>query len=807
MKQPMESFVRDLKHGVRVLLRTPAVTLLMIFALALGIGMNASSFISIGALVLHPFPFPSLDRIMMLQESMPRLPNEREAAAPANFRDWQEQNRSFQRMAAFRPVEAALTSSGEPERVDATAVTADFFPLLGIAPELGRTFRPDEIETAHARVTVVSHGFWVRRLSASPAAVGETVSLDGRRYSIVGVMPSDFNFPLENEIWVPLTLTNAQAADRAGRNLSVLGLLKPGVSTAAARADMQTIALRLARRYPDANEGRTVVVTPLRELTNAIGSRFVVVLMAASGFVLLLACVNIANLQLVQAVRRQREVAVRTALGAGRLEILRQLATESILIGIPGGALGLCLASWDIAARMRYLVPPQVFYWVAGMRNMRVDGTVAWFAFALALAAAMLCTLPAALHLISRRVTQETNESLKAGGRGGDSRSAGRLRNIFAIAEIALALVLLIGAGLQVRAFNRMLEVNSGFNPKNLLTMQTTLAAGRYATPEQIRTFSVRALAALERLPGVRSVAVNSVSGQATAFLQEGRPAPRPGEPRPLIHAVTPQYFATLRLPILSGRGIGDQDSENSPAVVVVNQTIARHYWPAADPIGQHIRWSASGPWLTVVGVSGDVKDWFSGRPSPRAYVPFAQAPVRSLSLLLRTAAHPMMAARAATAQVHQIDPLQPVFDVKSMDQQIFEETSGVRASAIMMSGYALIAFLLAISGVYAVVSYSVAQRTHEIGIRIALGADRGRVMRLTLGQALRIAGAGLAIGIPAAFALTRLMAGVLYNTIALDAVTFAAFAGSLAFCALLAGYVPARRAAATDPIAALRQE
>ncbi|HZU25787.1 MAG TPA: ABC transporter permease [Bryobacteraceae bacterium] len=804
----MDSLLRDLRHGVRLLANKPGATLLMIVALALGIGLNASSFMMVDALVLHPLPFPNLGRIMSIAETIPKLRAERDAVAPANFRDWREQSRSFDRLAAFRPLEGALTGGPEAEHIMATAVSPDFFPLLGISPELGRTFRADENEPARAGVAVVSHGFWLSRLSSSPHLLGSSLSLDGRRYTIVGVMPADFNLPLGNEIWVPLAFNTGESADRAQRSLAVLGLLRPGVSVLRARQDLHGIAVRLARAYPLTNEGREVLVTPIRDTVNEGTDRFTLVLMATAGFVLLLACVNIANMQLARAVQRQKEIAVRTAIGAGRWHILRQLLTESVLLAIPGGALGLCLAAWDMDLRGR-LIPAQVYYWVAGIRNMRVDGRVVAYTFALSLIAAVLCVLPAALRLISSRMATDTSEALKECGRSSSgASSAGRMRTAFATAEVCLALVLLIGAGLMVRTFQRMLAVNAGFDPNNLLTMQTSLSATRYHADAQIRGFADRSLPALQSVPGVNEAAVDSVAPPAEAFYRQGSPEPRPGEPVPSIHAVTPRFFAALRLPLLSGRAIESSDGPAAEGVVVLSEVVARHYWPGDNPIGRRIRLhGADTRWLTVIGVCGDVREWFNGRPVPRAYVPFHQSPQRSLSLLLRTSVDPTLAATGARARMHEVDRAQPMFDIKTMQQQLAEETSGVRASAVSMIIYAAIALLLAISGVYAVVSYSVEQRTHEIGIRIALGAGRAQVVRMTLGQALRIAAVGLAIGIPAAFALMRLMSAVLYGAVALDALTFAAFAATLAACALLAGYLPARRAASTDPIAALRHE
>jgi len=805
----MNTFVRDLSHGFRVLKKTPAASLLMIGALGVGIGMNTAMYSFLSALILHPLPYPHLQRIMIVEESVARLRDKGDAVSPANFRDFRDQSRSaFQFLAAFRPIDAELTGAGEPERLDAVAVSADFFPVFGLQPALGRVFRDDEMHPGRAGVAVVSNGFWQRRMAADPSAIGRTILLNGRVLTIIGVMPEDFNFPLENEVWVPLALDNREANDRRNRSLAALGLLKPGVPLASAREQIHAIALRLAHQYPDTNEGRDALLTPIRQRTNEGTDRFTSVLMITAGFVLLLACVNIGNMQLTRAVARQREMAVRTALGAGRWQIVRQLLIETLLLAVPGAVMGLLLASFDLDLT-RTTIPAQVLHWVAGMKSVRMDGSVVVFTIVLSFVAAVLCMLPAMARLISGRQIRELNESLKDTGRSNTAGAGSdRLRRLFAVCQIALALVLLIAAGLMVRTFRRMLDVSYGFDPKNILTMQVSLGAARYPADAQLRSFSERAVAGMRTLPGVRNAAVaSSLPGGAALFL-DGRPDPRPGDPRPAIHAVSSGYFETLRLPIQAGRGITDRDGADSPRVVVVAESVARHYWPGMDPVGQRIRLNARDAQpLTVAGVCGDLKDWFSGNPAPTIFIPLSQAPQRDLQLLLRTDGDPMQLAGAARTAIHRVDPAQPVFAVKSEEDAIAEESSGVRAAAISMSSYALVALLLAISGVYSVVSFSVAQRTHEFGIRMALGADPRRVVRMTLAQALRISAVGLAIGIPAAIALTRLMASVLYNTIALDASTFVALAAALALCSLIAGYLPARRAAATDPVSALRHE
>jgi len=524
--------------------------------------------------------------------------------------------------------------------------------------------------------------------------------------------------------------------------------------------------------------------------------------------VLLLACANVANLQLARATARQREMAVRAALGAGRFRLARQLIVESLVIASLGGGLGLWLAIWNVDFQ-KSSIPAQVLKWVAGMRNLQIDPSVITFTFAAALMAGVLCSLPSIGQLLFRKTTVLLAETLKEGGRASsDGPARSRLRSALVVAEVALALVLLVGAGLMVKTFQHMLTLNAGFNPKNLLTMRVALPASHYRTSSQMAAFYDRALRGLDSVPEVKAAGASGSLGTAEGLYIEGRPEPRSGEPRPSIRAVSERYFQAMGIPVLEGRSISRQDGAESPRVVLVSESVAHHYWPASDAIGRRIRLgNAQSPWLTVVGVCGDSKHWFTGEPQPSAYVPYLQAPQLSMLLLMRTTGDPMQIANAARAEVHGVDRNQPVYDLKSMEQSIAEETSGVRSSAITMATYAAIALLLAVTGIYAVIAYSVVQRTHEIGLRLALGAGRRDIVRMVLGQAFGMAAIGLAIGIPVAFILTRVMASALYGVVSVDALAFVAFTLALAASALFAGYIPARRATRVDPVIALHHE
>lgn len=804
----MTNLLRDFRYGLRVLLKSPGATAVAVLALALGIGANSSSFIWVSALVLHPLAYPDQGRIMTLWEANPKVRAERDPVAPANFFDWKEQSRSFTQLAAYQAWDANLTGIGDPERIQACRVSPELFALLGLKPLAGRTFAQDEAEPARAGVVVVSQGFWQRRLASAPDALGKALLVDDRRYTVIGVMPDDFDFPLATELWAPLALSREEKDQRAAHSLAVLGRLKPQVPLAQARAEMDTIARRLEQQYPQTNESRGAAVVPLRDLTNEVTDRFVMTLLGAAVFVLLLACANIANLQLARATARQKEMAIRAALGAGRLSIARQLLAENILIALLGGGLGLFVASWNLEWS-KSSIPPLVLRFVAGMRTVRIDTGVALFTLAASVVTGVLVALPAVFQLLRPRAAGDLNQTLKEGGRGASSAPAGsRLRSALVVVEVSLALVLLVGAGLMVGTFQRMLALNPGYNPKNLLTMEIALPTLKYRENSQVTGFYDRLLANLETTPQVKAAGASGWVGTAAGLYVEGRPEPRPGEPQPEIRAVSEHYFQTMQLPISRGRSISRQDGADSPRVVVLSDTVARHYWPGSDPIGRRIKLgNPRAPWLTVVGVCGDVKNWFTAEPLPAAYVPYFQAPQPAMQLVMRTAGDPLDAVSTARAEVRAVDKNQPVYDVKSMDQRISDQSSGVRAAATSMSTNAAIALLLAATGIYAVISYTVARRTHEIGIRMALGAGQGDVLRMVVWQAFRTAGLGLAIGILLAFLLARVMSSVLYNVIALDPLTFAAFTTLLAVSALLACYLPARRAAGVDATVALHHE
>jgi predicted permease len=800
----MTHLIEDVRLAFRGFRKTPGVTAVIVLALALGIGVNASCFVYISGLLLHPFPYPELDRIMTVWESPADQPGDRGAVSPANFLDLKDTAASFAALSALRPWSANLSGIGDPERVQACQVTPEFFNVLGIAPSLGRSLTAEDSEPGRGTV-VVSRGFWTSRLGSNPSAIGKTVSLNGAPYTIVGVMPESFNFPLETEMWVPLALTTAEQHDRASHSVSLLGRLKPGIPAGQARVELATLGHRLAAEHPDTNRDRTFQTVPLLELADSYTARFLLTLLVTAGFVLLLACANVANLFLVRLADRQREIAIRSAMGASRARIVTQLLVESGVIALISGVIGLDFAAWIVAHRN---IPPEVYKLVGGLKTAHVDTTTVLLTLGLSLLAGLLCALPSLTLVLRESASARLSDSLKESGRSGSGgRARTRLRTTLAVFEVTIALILLIGAGAMVRTFQRFLNLNPGFDKTNLLTMQIALPQPKYAANTAVASFYQRLVDGMSNLRDTRATAA-AADLPVDAMYIEGRPDPRPGETVPEMQSVTGGYFEALRLPVTAGRAIAASDDRDHPLAVVLNESLARQYWPGGSPIGRHVRLSKSDPrWLTVVGISGDTRHWFSSQPEPRAYVSFLQFPAPDATVYIRTVGDALQFAPAARAEVHKIDRTQAVFEVKTMEQRIAEETSGVRASSSSMVMYALIGLFLAASGIYGVISYSVARRTHEIGIRMALGADRATVLRLTLRDAIRIGAIGLGIGVPLAFAMIRAMSSALYGIIQLDGSTFFGLTLVLAICAVAAGYIPALRASRLDPVTALRND
>jgi putative ABC transport system permease protein len=797
----MAAFFQDLQYAARTLMKARSAAGIAILALALGIGVNVSAFIAVNGIILHPLPFPNLDRIVTIWEDNPRVRLDRTASATANFLDLQIQARSFQYLAACRSLLATLRTGSASETVRLAQVSPAFFDVLSGKAALGR------IPRGESHAIVVSDSFWKTRLASSQEVIGRTLNLAQGSFTIAGVMPDNFDYPLGTEVWSPLLLTPAEGQQRSVHDLLLLGLLKPGVAVSQANSEAAAIAARLASEHPATNRDRSFDVIPLREFSEGVTNRFLSVILSTAGFVLLLACANIGNLQLARAAGRRKEIAVRAALGAGRFQIARHLLAESLLLSIAAGCLGVVLADWN-NVYSKQNIPAIAMRIVPGLRTMRVEPSVLVFAFLVSILAGVLCSLPAIFELSRRATRLNLIDSLRERISPSSQQSSGIFRSALVVSELALALVLLIGAGLMVKTFDRLLALNQGFDPKNLITAQVSLPVPEYADPAGRLAYYDRALEALLQIPGVSSSAVSSNQGNPPHFAIEGRPDLRPSDPLPSIIAISSRYLESLGIPLLEGRAIAPADRSSSPLTVVLSKTFAHHYWPNSNPIGHRVKFAASQDWLTVVGVSDDViSDWFNGKPSNRAYVSYAQFVPSSAEFIARTSGDPLALIPAARAQLQSIAPTVPLFDFKTMEQAMAEERSGVHAAATTMTSYAIIALLLAITGIYAVVSYLVSMRTRDIGVHMALGATRLRVLKMMMRQTGVLIFVGLACGIALSLVLTRLMAHVLFDVVQLNPQVWIALTASLLAAALLAAYLPALRATRIDPIAALRNE
>lgn len=803
----MIGFFQDLRYAARGLLHSRLTTVIAVLALALGIGVNASSFVSIDSIVLHPLPYPRLERIVTIWGTLPKVRTEQTPLSTADYLDLRSATNSFATVAAYRGWDASLTSSGIPERIDAELVSSSFFSVLGTNAQLGRTFQ-QEAQADHARVAVVSEGFWKSHLAGSSAAIGKPIFLNNSGYTVIGVMPDRFDFPLGTEIWAPLTLTAAEQRDRDHQNLMSIALLRPGVGPQQASAELANIAARLQQQYPLTNQDRSATVLPLKSIADGVTNHFVVTLLGAAGFVLLLACANIGNLQLARATNREKEIAVRAALGASRFQIARELFAEALLISAAASVLGLLLASWNHAF-MKSTIPPLALRIVPGLRTMHVDGTVILFTIGVSFLAGILCSLPAIGQVVLRRMRADLHNTLRGrGGAQGSTPSRNALRTALIVFELALALVLLVGAGFMVKTFERLLYVNQGFDPKNLLRMQVSLPTAQYRDPAQLVSFYDGVLDRFATLHGASASGLTSYLGPADHLAIEGLPEPRPGEPRPDVRSISGHYLESMRIPMVEGRSISAADRSQSPRIVVLSENIARHYFPHSSAVGHKIQLNAGSGWLTIVGVSANViEDWFQNQPASLAYVSYAQFPGSQATLFVRTQGDPLQLAASALHDIRRVSKDVPVYEVKSMEQAMYEERGGVRAAAGTMTTYAVVALLLAVTGIYAVISYFVAARTHDIGVHMALGASRVQVLGMTMKQSLRFIGAGLLFGIPLAVLLSQLMSRALFNVVQLDVSTFVVFAAVLVASGLLASYLPSRRATRIDPMTALRNE
>ena len=804
----MGTLLQDVRHGLRLLLRAPGFTAVAVAALAIGIGANTAIFSVVNTLLIQRLPYPDADRLAVVWEH--NIPRDRKnnVISPGNFIHWRELNQSFEGLAAVgMTFNLTLTGHGDPVEIPFQYVTAAFFPVVGVAPAMGRPFTEAE-DRPQSRVVVISDRFWRRRLAADPAILQKGITLEGEAYSVVGVMPPGFSFLDKTvDLWVPIGFT-AQSRTPRGRWMIGVGRLKPGVTFDQAQRDMARVHEELTRRFPDFNTGWTARVVPLRQqLTGDIRAALYVML-GAVGFVLLIACANVANLLLARATARQRELAVRSALGAGRGRLVRQMLAESLVLAFAGGVAGLLLAWWALhllrtAAAER--LPVQRLEFIA------VDGWVLGFT----LLASIVCGVLFGLIPAFSAAGAGLNESLKEGGRTGSAARGKRARSAFVVVEVALALVLLVGAGLLVRSFVRLVNVDAGFDRDRTVTMRVSLPGSRYPNAPQRTQFFHRLFERIAPLPGVQAAGAVSFLpmvglGAATGYEVVGEPPPPAGqEPVCDVRVITNDYFKAMGIPVLRGRLFNEQDATDATNKVIVNETMARRHWPNQDPIGRKVKisWNDTRE-DEIVGVVGDVRhQGLDATPRSMTYWPHARFAYGSMTLAVRTAGEPAAVVGAVSRVIREHDPNLAVADVQTLDQVIEKSVAQRRLTMLILGIFACAAMVLAAVGIYGVIAYSVTQRTQEIGIRLALGAQRSDVLRMVMRQSAVLALTGIAIGAVGALALTRLMTDLLFEVKPFDPLTFVAVSGVLAAIAMLASFVPGRRATRVDPVVALRAE
>jgi putative ABC transport system permease protein len=787
-------------------LKSPGFTLVAVAVLALGIGANTAIFSVVNAVLLRPLPYPGAERVVAFEGVNPSEGITRSNLSAPDFADWRAAQQSFEALAMFTSGSANLTGGDEPERVGASAVSADFFRALGVGAARGRALLPEDDAPGGGEVVVISNGLWVRRFGADPGVVGRRVEVNGRGLEVVGVMPAGFDFPQRAEVWMPLQLDVAKEP-RDNRSYQVVGRLREGVTLEAARAEMDALTARLALSYPVTNGGWGLRLDRLQDSIVGQLRALLFVLLGAVGLLLLIACANVANLTLVRAASRRREVAVRLALGASRWRVVRQMLTESLLLALAGGALGVGLSVWltELLVAMSPRNTPR-------LAETALDARVLLFATAATLLTGLVFGLAPALQASKA----DLNDALKEGGRG-LAEARGRARGLLVVLEIAVSLVLLVGAGLLVKSFARLRQVDPGFDASNVLTMRVSLPGARYPEPLKKAEFYASLVERVRALPGVESAAATislplngSNLSVGRSFVREGRPLAPESSEDAAYSVITPEYFRAMRIPLRAGRDFNDRDDAGSTMVAVINEPLARKIFPGEDPLGKHITvWRDEEFPREIVGVVGETKpNGLDSEPKLQVYVPERQdADWGGMSLVVRAQGDPEALTQAVRNEVRALDRDQPVYDVKTLERVVADSTAYRRLAAVLMAGFACVALVLACVGLYGVISYAVARRTHEIGIRMALGARPRDVLRMVLRQGGALVLAGVGVGVAAALAATRALASMLYEVSAADATVYAFVALLLAAVALVACLVPARRATKVDPMEALRYE
>jgi predicted permease len=802
----METLRQDLRYGARMLMKNPGFTLIAVITLALGIGANTAIFSVVNAVLLRPLPFKEPDRLMAIFET--RLPQFQEMSlSPGNFLDWKEQNTVFERLVAYRSASFNLIGTGDPQRLPGISVTEGFLALLGAQPRLGRDFSPEEYQREHANVVILSHWLWERRFGGDPKVLGQEITLDGRNYTIVGVMPATFAWA--TGLLTPMAFTAQEAQDHGSHYLAAIGRLKPGVTLDQARAEMSAIAGRLAAQYPGVNRDMNVRILPLLELTVRDVKTALLVLFVAVAFVLLIACVNVVNLMLARVAERQKEIGIRVALGAGRARIVRQLLTESALLALLGGAAGLLLAKYgrDLLLALAPQNLPRV-------GDASLDGSTLAFTAVITLLTGTIFGLVPALQVTNSR-GPNLNETLKDAGRvATESRRRRLMRNALIVLEVASALVLLVGAGLMIKSLWRLQKVDPGFDPERALTVSVALPRRKYPEANRQAAFFQQLIEKVGTLPGVQTVGATSIlplsaGDDVSSFGIQGRPSLPPEFQSTNIYSVSSGYFKAMGIRLIRGRLFTERDTKDSPRIIIINEWIAKTIFLDEDPIGKQIRIDNQGDiWFEIVGIVSDVKLGGIDRATPlQTYLPYTQRTLSNMTLIVRAEGRLAGLTAAIRKEVLQLDKEQPISGVRTLNQVFSASIAQRRFSTLLLGVFAAVALALAAVGVYGVLSYAVTQRTHEIGIRMALGAGRRDVLKLVVGRGMFLTLIGMAAGLAAAFALTRVMSALLFEVSATDRLTFGSSALLLGAVALLACWIPARRATKVDPLTALKHE
>ncbi|HKP87961.1 MAG TPA: ABC transporter permease [Blastocatellia bacterium] len=811
----MDTLIQDLRYGFRALVKSRSFTIVAVIALALGIGANTAIFSVVDAVLLRPLPYKNPEQLALIWHNYPQINLPQASICVPCYVEYRDMTSSFEQVATSTGWSVNLTGTGEPERLQGAKATFNYFSTLGAEPAQGRTFVEEEDKPGNNRVAVLSHGLWARRFGSDPNIVGATITLDGQSYNVIGIMPADFVVPQSVDLWSPIAFTPEQlaATNHGNEFLTVIARLKPGVTLGQAQAEMDTLAEQLRPQFYGPNWGISLV--SLRE--QLVGSaRFpLLILLGTVAAVLLIACTNVANLLLARASARQKEIAIRTALGATRARVVRQLLTESVLLALAGGLFGLGIAYLGI--RLIVVgVPQNISNSILGWKLIGLNPQVLGFTVLVSLITGIIFGLIPAFHASK----PDLNDSLKEGGRtGSEGGRRNFVRSVLVVVEVAMALVLLVVAGLLIRSFARLQEVNPGFNPQNVLSMQLSLPRSKYAETDQLSAFYDQALERIKTLPGAQFAAFGtnlpmSGNNSSASFAVEGLQVP-PGESSPHgdPHMVSADYFKTMQIPLLAGRYFDERDSKDSLPVTIVDETLAKRYWPDEDAVGKRIaaffESSQNQPkWRQVVGVVKNVKRYgLDGKIKEQYYFPQSQNPQRSMYLLVRTATDPTSLVAPIRDAIHEVDKDQPIFRVMTMEQVVSNSVAQPRFTTVLLAIFAGVALLLAAVGIYGVMSYSVNQRTHEIGIRMALGARPSDVLKMVLRYGMTITLVGVAIGLAGAFLVTRVMSSLLFGVGAHDPITFAAIPLILAGVALGACFVPARRATKVDPMVALRYE